>query len=650
MSSEIMRKTLQLLERHGVETLEPRKTAAILRNVGVSEEDTDKFLQSVASKGDGMISPKDFVYWVWPEDVQTDATEEGDTLGHELRGVSVHHLNSTLMKSVHTAGQDRHAKVYEIEPTVIRPTSQDSICPRDFQKGAAYVDVIRGKEHAGLSTFMLSYTWGYAIGDIVDTLVQHCHDKCFGPAEVFVWMCCLCINQHRVKEAQAAGQVIPFERFEAEFGSRVCGIGQIVAMMSPWHSPFYLKRVWCNFEMYTAVAKRDQVEMNIVMPPHEMEDFRQALLENTGIDRVWKACNGVRVEDAQASIPNDRDRILEMIRTGPGFDVMNSTIVKHLQTWMVDCSEGYLRQNLATENLDTDSKLKLCSTVNKMLRNIGKQSQAESILAEALRIHEQAGTLESLEGADLLRQIGILRRRDFQHAEALELFEKAQRIHERTSTMETDKGALLLLNLGLVRAEQEEYSTALSVYQQAMEVAVKADLVRTNIGSMILRESAFAKESLGDLQGARADYSESLQILRDTDSLATPAAAKLFACLGGLMLKTQELDSALDNFAQAKRIRDSTNCMTSKEGAVLMRCYGDALQSTGNIEAAREAYDEGARICKDLGLLESSEGKLVRQRTSDLKAMMHKKLSILQSRHTVGMQEFEKQELASVDP
>lgn len=46
------------------------------------------------------------------------------------------------------------------------------------------------------------------------------------------------------EEQQKAGKVIPFEEFQKAFGDRVAGIGQIVAMMSPWRDPAYLKRVW----------------------------------------------------------------------------------------------------------------------------------------------------------------------------------------------------------------------------------------------------------------------------------------------------------------------------------------------------------------------------------------------------------------------
>ncbi|CAE7343014.1 unnamed protein product, partial [Symbiodinium pilosum] len=66
-------------------------------------------------------------------------------------------------------------------------------------------------------------------------------------------ICCLCINQHRVKEAHAAGEVISFTEFKEAFGVRVAGVSHILAMMSPWNDPRYIRRVWCVFEFSVAM-------------------------------------------------------------------------------------------------------------------------------------------------------------------------------------------------------------------------------------------------------------------------------------------------------------------------------------------------------------------------------------------------------------
>ena len=58
-------------------------------------------------------------------------------LGHPLRGVSVHCVSDTILNEMQAANQTREAKVYEIEPTVIRPKGEGVQCPRDGKIGVS---------------------------------------------------------------------------------------------------------------------------------------------------------------------------------------------------------------------------------------------------------------------------------------------------------------------------------------------------------------------------------------------------------------------------------------------------------------------------------------------------------------------------------
>lgn len=101
---------------------------------------------------------------------ETPTPRQQTTLGHRLRGVSVHFLATTFIDEVLAAGLERDAKVYDIEPVVIRPKGHGKQCPRDMQDGAAYIDCL-DENDAGIATHMLSYTWGYMVGDIADSLM-----------------------------------------------------------------------------------------------------------------------------------------------------------------------------------------------------------------------------------------------------------------------------------------------------------------------------------------------------------------------------------------------------------------------------------------------------------------------------------------------
>ena len=140
----------------------------------------------------------------------------------ELQGVSVEHLRTVFAETVQQCGpylrhrctedggefcgrpteacsagcievDGQEAKIYEIEPGVIRATGAEKLCPRDHRKGAAYVDAIDAGA-VGRATMMLSYTWNYTVRDIVEGLVEYCDTAGLEEGSTYVWICCLCIS------------------------------------------------------------------------------------------------------------------------------------------------------------------------------------------------------------------------------------------------------------------------------------------------------------------------------------------------------------------------------------------------------------------------------------------------------------------------
>ncbi len=172
---------------------------------------------------------------------------------------SVHHLQTSFQQQIQDAGLSVDSTVYEIEdlrskePGLIRRKGLHVKCPLDGKMGSAYVHTLEGEDHVGQATYMLSYTWGYKVSDIVQTLLDFCDKNDLDTKRTYVWICALCNNQHRV-----TGEIVPFEEFQRIFSNRVNGIGKILAMMTPWHDPGYLKRV-CKCLVSDRVTFRDNI-------------------------------------------------------------------------------------------------------------------------------------------------------------------------------------------------------------------------------------------------------------------------------------------------------------------------------------------------------------------------------------------------------
>ena len=104
---------------------------------------------------------------------------------------------------------------------------------------------------AGPADALLSYTWQYKLCTVVDALTAWA--KGFQPYEweqAYVWICALCLNQHRVQRAFVAPSELALE-----FRTRVEGIGRILPLLAPWSAPLYTRRIWCLFELYVVMCE-----------------------------------------------------------------------------------------------------------------------------------------------------------------------------------------------------------------------------------------------------------------------------------------------------------------------------------------------------------------------------------------------------------
>lgn len=186
---------------------------------------------------------------------QPEVEKSNDIL---LRGVSVGHLAGDFVASVrqavlppyvnrtgHKLESPDDAVITDAVAAFAKPKGLDVVCPRDGLVGAAYVDLLTIGEQAGPADALLSYTWQYKLSTVVDALSSWA--KNFRKEDwerTFVWICALCLNQHRVQSTY----VEPGD-LALEFRTRVQGIGRILPLLAPWSSPLYTRRIWCLFEL-----------------------------------------------------------------------------------------------------------------------------------------------------------------------------------------------------------------------------------------------------------------------------------------------------------------------------------------------------------------------------------------------------------------
>ncbi|CAB9518599.1 Hydra magnipapillata [Seminavis robusta] len=581
---------------------------------------------------------------------KTSLTEESPTTEPKLDtlGVSVFHLEHFFLEKEVCASNhaktgnplSRDSNIYDIEnlkglPGVIRSKSANSVCPLDKKMGAAYVHCLEGKDHVGEATQMLSYAWDYTIGDIVDTLTDFCHKHELDPKRTYIWICCLCVNQHRVVEKFKSGVLVPTHEFFDIFGHRVKKVGHLLAMMAPWNAPAYITRVWCIFEMFTAHTT-DACEVDIVMPPKEKKSLEQDVLNNgAGINALYKTLGNTKVENAKASVKSDRLAILGQVESTVGYSVLNNRVNDMLRGWML----GVLTQLVETrENTYDEDYAAFCNRIGNILKHNGEHVAAMKLHKTALEICEAVFGENHPEVATTQSNIGSVMLHMGDYEGALAKHKRALAIYMSAHAKNHHDVATAYINIGQVLHEMGDYEGALSKFEEALAIQLSAlgqnhpSLATTyhNIGSALkakgdykgalskykaclaIRLSALGKnhpsvaticnnsgsvlEKMGDKDGALSKYEEAHAIRLLVLGKNHPAVAETYNNIGVILGKMGDNDGALAKQKAALSIYLSVHGKNHPKVAVINMNIGSILHNMGDNEGALAKYEEALAI------------------------------------------------------
>lgn len=262
---------------------------------------------------------------------------------HLLLAPSVYHLCTVLRGGVTAAVEDAwgahgvgvasspahmaDTTVWHMVQLYAKPRGLGHPCPRDAALHCAYVDTLAGADDVGRATALLSYSWGNHVFAILDALEAWAVQKQLNPRRTYVWICSLCINQHRVPP------VLTPTELQAEFGPRVLRIGRVLPFLDPWHDPVYIKRAWCLFELYTAISMGTRCQIDILLSPKEMVRFKK-LVSEKGYGMIGNLRRNISSRNAQASVDADRRAICAVIESLPGsFEKIDNEVARYLQHW-----------------------------------------------------------------------------------------------------------------------------------------------------------------------------------------------------------------------------------------------------------------------------------------------------------------------------
>jgi serine/threonine protein kinase len=265
-----------------------------------------------------------------------------------LRGPSVHHLDTNVVPAVvraintikrsvgheHQAAFDAlaaasKASIWHAVHAYAKAASRDTICPRDGGMSCAYVDTLTAHDDVGPANALLSYSWGYLVAEVSAALSAWAARTERDPKRTCIWICSLCLNQFRMGDDSVVKDL------QKEFGDRVVAIGRVLPMLEPWDDPGYVKRAWCLFELYTAIQRPDEVEIDVILSPAQAQAFRDRInADGSDARAIDGALSGIKSEEATASMPADLDMIRALIsKHSGGFGTLNDAVKLFLRRW-----------------------------------------------------------------------------------------------------------------------------------------------------------------------------------------------------------------------------------------------------------------------------------------------------------------------------
>lgn len=509
--------------------------------------------------------PDDIVKGAWATNggSSPNHSTQGGGRGDPLRGVSVQYLSVDLLGEVLAAGLPHRATVREIEKPVIWAKGAKAPCPRDGRPGCAYVDLLSTSPGgAGRATFMLSYTWDYAVSDVCDTLSAYCQQHRLDTSTSYMWICCLCINQHRVQEARARGESVPCDKLTTEFGSRLRSIRHMLALMEPWQRPKSLRRVWCIFELHMALELGDTCKLEILMPPRDAAVFMASIYNGCGLGEVWKAFSDVRVEHAESSMPQDKTHICRLVQENPGYAVLNEKVISKLQQWFLEAAAEQVQFALKAANYRS-SNAQACAYVAELFTHLNRCERAISLLSASQDALTKSACFESEGGAELLRSTGIVKWKQGKYKEALVCFSEARYILEKVGKLRTQQGAQLLRTLALMKIENN------------------------------------------DVTGAMTSFDEAYRLFETSGKLESAAGALFLMDFGRINWHNGNRSEALECVQHAKRIRAATGTLETPDGIVVLMSEGALKHERGDYAGARSCYSEAKQILERTGMMQT---------------------------------------------
>ena len=275
-----------------------------------------------------------------------------------------------------------------------------------------------GPARVGTATAFFSHPWKMRAREFFEVCVT-----AFG-AEDFVWIDLYMHNQF--------SGTLGSEYWIDRFAGLVERIGKVVAVLTPWHDPIPLKRMWCLFELVCAMqGKGKGVTLELVLSEGERTSLIAAVRGD--FTAVRKMLVDVSIGKAEATVPQDKDLIWAQVMKLPNQDHgCNVELKILLRAWVFETLRQAVVDEEARSAASEGGALEFASFANQVaiiFNDDGNYEEALRLYDRALKSREQALGPDHPHTADTVYNIALVHQAQGNKQEAKAMFLRCERAY-----------------------------------------------------------------------------------------------------------------------------------------------------------------------------------------------------------------------------
>jgi hypothetical protein len=184
--------------------------------------------------------------------------------------------------------------------------------------------------------------------------------------------------------------------------------GQMICLLHPWQDPVPFRRVWCLFELYTAISLGAKVvmvsglemEYSCILsythahsfqhfPPEDAKGFYSKLRTEEAVDETTALVPTIDASEAQATVESDRVRIFAEITDKIGMEKFDAQLQEYLEGAMRATAAEALVERGGVDSVVTGGSKATLGLLRGGLQELAKaQSETKQELVQLVKAQE----------------------------------------------------------------------------------------------------------------------------------------------------------------------------------------------------------------------------------------------------------------------